>query len=349
MVHDTRQHFVRASLAVVATIALGWLPTVPAAAAVRSTEGWTLSQIETARALIAHVPSAIRPSCSFESLVQKPGGTGDNSGVVADVRCHFSGSDAADTLNLLQFDTQAHLQAAYDDRLAEPLQTPRPDGCDGDSAYTVDDEHTGRSFCSPGPDAVTIVYTYEPLLVLGLLSTPNGSSDVSGLVDYWNQSAGPNRDAGRIPSLLGDRAARKASNDLRQRIPAVIRKSCTADRESFVTPWIAASWNCEHPSNGVDSALYTSYRDRSGLDAAFDPDAFAARSESQNAECPASGTWKSGGAVRGRYACAVDPTSSRLFWSLDDRLISVNARAEDAQMTTKQFLDWWNNEAGPIR
>ncbi len=346
-VHDRRRHVVWTSRAVVAFIGLGWLAAVPAVASVRSTEGWTLAQIETARALIAHVPDPIRPSCSFESLVNKPGGRPPD-GVVADVRCRVSDSDAADTLNLLQFDTQAHLQAAYEDWLDNPLDTPRPEGCDGDSAYTVDGEHTGRSFCLPGADGNTIVYTHEPLLVLGLLNAPNGSSDVGGLVDYWNQSAGPSRDAGRIPSLLGDRAARKASNDLRKRIPAAIRKSCTADRESFVTPWIAARWNCERPSTGVYSAVYTSYRDRRGLDAAFDPDRLAATSESQNGECPATGKWRSGGKVRGRYACTVGSTTSTVSWSLDDRLISVVAsNYDDSERSTKQLLDWWNNEAGP--
>ena len=71
-------------------------------------------------------------------------------------------------------------------------------------------------------------------------------------------------------------------------------------------------------------------------------------SESRNAECPFSGTWKSGGKVRGRYACTVDQTSSSLFWSLDNGLISVYARAYDTEMTTKEFLSWWNDEAGPL-
>ena len=344
-----RQRLVMISFAVVVSLALGGVIAPSAAAHVGSAEGWTLTQIETARELITHVPAAIRPSCSFESLVRKPGGSGADSGVVADVRCRVAHGEAADSLSLLQYDTQEHLQAAYDDALAEPLETARPDGCDGDASYTVDGQETGRSFCSPGTDSTAIVYTYEPLLVLGFLNTPSdGSPDIPGLVAFWNDSAGPNRASGSIPSLLGDKAARNASNDLRKRIPASIRPSCTADRESFVTPWVAASWTCEHPSKGVYSAVYTSYRDRRGLDAAFDPDAYAATSESQNAECPFSGTWKSGGKVRGRYACTVDQTSSSLFWSLDDRLVSVYARAYDPEMTTQEFLRWWNDEAGPL-
>jgi len=299
--------------------------------------------------LITHVPGAIRPSCSFESLVRKPGASAADSGVVADVRCRVAQGEAADSLNLLQFDTEEHLHAAYEDRLAQPVATARPVGCDGDASYTVDDQETGRSFCSSSTDSTAIVYTYEPLLVLGFLNAPSRSSaDIPGLVAFWNDSAGPNRASGSIPSLLGDKAARNASNDLRRRIPASIRPSCTADRESFVTPWVAASWKCEHASKGVYSAVYTSYRDRRGLDAAFDPDAYAATSESRNAECPFSGTWKSGGKVRGRYACTVDQTSSSLFWSLDNGLISVYARAYDTEMTTKEFLSWWNDEAGPL-
>ena len=344
-----RQRVVMISFAVVVSLALGGVVAAPAAARVRSAEGWTLTQIETARELITHVPGAIRPSCSFESLVRKPGASAADSGVVADVRCRVAQGEAADSLNLLQFDTEEHLHAAYEDRLAQPVATARPVGCDGDASYTVDDQETGRSFCSSSTDSTAIVYTYEPLLVLGFLNAPSRSSaDIPGLVAFWNDSAGPNRASGSIPSLLGDKAARKASNDLRRRIPASIRPSCTADRESFVTPWVAASWKCEHASKGVYSAVYTSYRDRRGLDAAFDPDAYAATSESRNAECPFSGTWKSGGKVRGRYACTVDQTSSSLFWSLDNGLISVYARAYDTEMTTKEFLSWWNDEAGPL-
>ena len=343
-----RQRLVTISLAVVASLVLAGVVAAPAAARVRSTEGWTLTQIEAARELITHVPDAIRPSCSFESLVHKPGGSAVDRGLVADVRCRVAPGEAADALNLLQFDTQEHLQSAYQDRLAREGAVARPDACDGDASYTVNGQHTGRSFCSPG-DSTAIIYTYEPLLVLGFLNAPsNGSADIPGLVAFWNDSAGPNRASGSIPSLLGNKAARNASNDLRKRIPASIRPSCTADRESFVTPWVAASWTCEHPSEGVYSAVYTSYRDRRGLDAAFDPDAYAATSEYQNAECPFSGTWKSGGKIRGRYACTVDQTSTSLSWSLDDRLISVDARAYDAEMTTKEFLEWWNDEAGPL-
>jgi hypothetical protein len=344
-----RQRVVMISFAVVVSLALGSVVAAPAAARLRSAEGWTLTQIETARELITHVPDAIRPSCSFESLVRKPGASATDSGVIADVRCRVAQGQAADSLNLLQFDTQEHLQSAYEDRLAQPVATARPVGCDGDASYTVQDVHAGRSFCSSSADSTAIVYTYEPLLVLGFLNTPSGgSADIPGLVTFWNDSAGPNRAAGSIPSLLGDKAAKNASNDLRKRIPAPIRPSCTADRESFVTPWVAASWQCEHPSTGVYSAVYTSYRDRRGLDAAFDPDAYAATSELQNTECPFSGTWKSGGKIRGRYACTVDQTSSSLSWSLDDRLISVDARAYDAEMTTKEFLEWWNDKAGPL-
>ena len=343
-----RRRVVMISFAVVAALALGGVVAAPAAARVRSAEGWTLAQIKTARELITHVPGAIRPSCSFESLVVKPG-SNSPAGVVADVRCRVAPGKAVDALNLLQFDTQEHLRAAYDDLLAKPVTTARPVGCDGDAAYTVSGQHTGRSFCSPGTDSTAIVYTYEPLLVLGFLNTPSGASpDIPGLVAFWNESAGPNHASGSIPSLLDDQAARNASNDLRKRIPASIRPSCTADRESFVSPWVAASWKCEHPSKGVYSALYTSYRDRRGLDAAFDPDAYAATSESRNAECPFSGTWKSRGKTRGRYACTVDQTASYLFWSLDDRLISGYARAYDAEMTTKEFLAWWSDKAGPL-
>jgi hypothetical protein len=183
-----------------------------------------------------------------------------------------------------------------------------------------------------------------------VVTPPPDGGDVSSLVAFWNDSAGPNHAAGSIPSLLDDRSARKASNDLRTRIPAAIRPSCSPDRNSFERPWVEVEWewDCDHPSPGVYSAVYTSYRNRAGLDAAFDPDAYAATSTMRNKECPTSSPWKTGGTTRGRYACTVDETSTSISWSLDDALITASARAYDAEMSTKQLIAWWNDKAGPL-
>ncbi len=320
---------------------------VAAAPAGSSDATWSLRDIRTARALIAHVPAAVRPSCTMDDL-HAPGG---DPHVVASISCRVPSSDGNYTLDYAQYDSLDAMQADYDSIAAEPLEVARPDGCREDDGYTVRDAHTGSSVCIPSSTSNTIVYTYEPLDVLATLTDyfDDGiDSDAASLETYWNDEAGPNADPASIPKLLTDEQGLAAYKALRAKIPAGIRPRCKPNRNSFTNPYVGAQIECEHPSPGVWLVRYTSYLDDAGLHAAYDEDRFLAlRQDETNDACPDSGTWKVKGAVRGRYACTIDVDDSYLLWTLDRDRVVAYAYAQVGDMDTAAFIDWWNNEAGP--
>jgi hypothetical protein len=339
--------------AVVMTVMLvaGFAAT-PAGSAVRAgtsgaDEPWDLQDIRLGRTLISHVPEAIRPSCTMKDL-RAPGG---DQTVVAEIGCSVPSGDGNYSLSYSQYDSQDSMQAAYDAAVAEPVDVARPDGCTEDDGYTVGDVHTGSYACIPGKYQNSIVYTYEPLLVVATLTDyldDGFDLDATTLTDYWNNDAGPTSERGSIPKLLSQKEGERLYQDLRSKIPAKIRSSCEPNRNSFTNPYVAVQVECEHPSDGVWLVRYTSYQDDAGMNAAYDEDGFLAlRQEQSNDDCPASGTWKVKGAVRGRYACTVDLDNSYLLWTLNKARIVAYAYAQVGDMDTASFLDWWNNEAGP--
>ena len=325
------------------------VPAGASAPAGSSAATWSLSDIKTARALIADVPEAIRPSCAMNDL-HAPGGDGR---VVASIRCSVPSGDGNYTLDYVQYESADAMQSVYDDVVAAPLEVPRPDGCTEDNGYTVDDEHAGSYVCVPGEYSNSIIYTYEPLQVVATLTDyfDDGiESDAASLSTYWNDHAGPNADAGTVPRLLTNKQGLAAYQALRAKIPAAIRPKCKPNRNSFTNPYVAAQVECEHPSPGVWLARLHVVPGRRGHElrpttrTASSP---SARTRSPGAPCPASGTWKVKGAVRGRYACTVDTDNSYLLWTLNKARIVVYAYAEVGDMDTADFIDWWNNEAGP--
>ena len=197
----------------------------------------------------------------------------------------------------------------------------------------------------------SVVYTYEPLRVVASLTDyfDDGiDSDVASLVTYWNDSAGPNAAPGAVPKLLTNKQGVAAYQALRARIPAAIRPKCEPNRNSFENLYVAAEIECEHPSPGVWKVRYTSYQDEAGFAAAYDEDGFLAlRQDETNTSCPESGTWRAKGATRGRYACTVDRDNSYLLWTLDRDRIVAYAYAQVGDMDTADFIEWWNDDAGP--
>ena len=309
---------------------------------------WSLSDIRTARALIAHVPEAIRPSCAMHDL-HAPGGDGT---VVASIGCSVPSGDGNYTLDYVQYESADAMQSVYDDVVAAPLEVPRPDGCTEDNGYTVRDEHAGSYVCVPGEYSNSIIYTYEPLQVVATLTDyfDDGiESDAASLSTYWNDNAGPNADAGAVPKLLTDKQGLAAYRALRAKIPAAIRSKCVPNRNSFTNPYVAAEAECEHPSRGVWLVRYTSYQDDAGMNAAYDEDGMLAlhQEEESRDPCPESGNWKVKGVVRGRYVCTVDVDNSYLLWTLNKARIVAYAYAQVGDMDASEFIDWWNNEAGP--
>ena len=320
---------------------------VPSAGAQSDATQWQVDDIRAARTLIAHVPDDIRPSCTMHNL-RAPGG---DSTLVAAISCDVPGGEGGYTLSYSQYDSIAHMQASYDDVVAAPLDVERPTGCEEDNGYSVDDEPVGSYACVPDTYSNSVVYTYEPLRVVASLTDyfDDGiDSDVASLVTYWNDSAGPNAAPGSVPKLLTNKQGLAAYQALRARIPAAIRPKCEPNRNSFENLYVAAEIECEHPSPGVWKVRYTSYQDEAGFAAAYDEDGFLAlRQDETNTPCPESGTWRAKGATRGRYACTVDRDNSYLLWTLDRDRIVAYAYAQVGDMDTADFIEWWNDVAGP--
>jgi hypothetical protein len=335
------------SLLVVLVLA-GPTSAVAHADARRATGGWDSADLDAARDLIAHVPDGVRPGCTMHNI-RAPGG---DPAVVASIDCSVTRDGAAYTLSYTQYDSVEEMQADYDELLAEPVGYVRPDGCDEGGTYSVDDETVGSWTCVPTERETSIVYTYEPSAILATLSqvlTATGSTDTAALDAFWNDFAGPNASAGTVPPLQSAPDAKRARRALLARIPRPIRAQCVADRQSFENPWIAAQYECEHPSPGVWLVRYTSFVDDDGFAAAYEEDRFlASHDEYETDDCPDSGTWGSGKVTRGRFACTVDESNSYVLWTSDRERIVAYAFAQAGDMTTSEFLRWWNGEAGPV-
>ncbi len=270
---------------------------------------------------------------------------------VASISCHVPSGDGNYALHYIRFDSAEAMQSFYDEDVAAPLEVPRPDGCTEDARYRVGGVPTGSFVCLPTRDWNSIVYTYEPLQVVATLTDyfDDGiESDVAGLSTYWNDNAGPNADAGTVPKLLTNQQGLAAYRALRARIPAAIRSKCVPNRDSFTNPYVAAEAECKHPSPGVWLVRYTSYQGDAGMNASYDEERMLALHQEESRDpCPESGTWKVKGVVRGRYVCTVDVDNSYLLWTLDQDRIVAYAYAQVGDMDAPEFIDWWNNVAGP--
>ena len=189
-----------------ASLVLGWLPTVPAVAAVHS-KRWGVGRSHRSRPR-AHWSRTCRAPYGRRAVSECGEEARRDGRQRGGRRCAMS---------RLRQRRGRHAEPAAVRHtgpsagcLRRPAHgaTPRPlarGAATGTALTPPSTTNTGRSFCSPGPDAITIVYTRAVAGSRSAEHTERFSSDISGLVDYWNRSAGPNRDAGRIPSLLGDR------------------------------------------------------------------------------------------------------------------------------------------------
>jgi hypothetical protein len=328
---------------VVALTGLGSIPRTTAQARVSAPNDWTSDQLQAARTLVSHAPAAFRAHCTLRD----PNTPGTPDGLVADVDCN-SPDPAISSVSYEQFSSGDAMQAEYTAVVERDGSDPTPrDGCEAERKYTIGGETTGTVVCLPTEYETDIVYTYAPLLVVGEIvqntDIANGP-DIAALNRFSDQSAGPDSASGEIPSLLSDAAAARAVADLRSHLPAAIRKHCVSE-EVLTKPWLAASLRCEHPYPGVWEATFEAYRDHDGFAANFDPAAAAKSSERRNAQCPNTGTWSSGGHVRGHFGCWVDADGTYLLWSLDQRRIVAYAYTNGGRLTSKQFLAWWDQRA----
>lgn len=307
---------------------------------------WSARDVEAGRNLLKRVPEDLQPGCRFTDVRGKD----MDPTLVAAVECDLPGDKPADTLSYHWYETMEDADAAYDAVVAEEEDLLQSDGCGTyEGEYTLDDEAGGRYSCRGLNLATSIVYTYEPFPVVGVITKLDGpSADVDAMGEFFDNEAGPTSLDSRIPSLQTQKFGGKAYKALLQRIPKTIRKSCTPNGDSFTSPWVAFEINCLDPSPGVAFARYTSYRDDEGFEAAYDEDRFASLHPFEAPEGCDSGTWSIDGEDVGSYECGVGDGRTFMTWTLDDARIVVSAYAEDSSMSTQELLQWWNDEAGPL-
>jgi hypothetical protein len=332
--------------ACVALVLVALVAAAPAAGA-----KWSASDVEAGRNLLKQVPDEIRAGCRFTDV---RGEVADPT-LIAAVDCDLPGDAPADTLSYQWYETMEDADAAYDAVVSQEESPLQSDGCGAyEGEYTIDDEDGGRYTCMGIGSATSIVYTYEPFPVVGVITDVSPPGDVEAMGEFFDNDAGPIEDPGTIPSLQSQKFGSKAAKALEQHIPKAIRKHCEPNGDSFTSPWVAFEIQCVNPSPGVAFVKYTSYRDDEGFDAAYDEDRFLSVHDYEAPDSCDAGTWSIRKKTVGSYTCALGTGdedgegATYLIWTVDqDRIVAV-AYANDSDMSTDDFIQWWNDDAGPL-
>ncbi len=286
-------------------------------------------------------------SCKFDN-VRAPG---SDETLVAAVDCDLPGGLAADTLSYTWYETQEDADAAYDALTAKEEDFLQPDGCGAyEGEYTLDDtDDGGRYTCFTSGGSTSIIYTYTPFPVVGVITRSVASeADIDALGDFFDNDAGPLSEPGKIPGLQSQKFGEKAAKSLRQHIPKAFRSDCEANGDSFTSPWVAFEYTCITPSPGIEVVQYTSYRDDEGFAAAYDVDRFLATHPDESPESCDQGTWQVGKKTVGSYVCGAFDGKTYLLWTDERSRIVASAYVNDDQTSLDEFFTWWNDEAGPL-
>ena len=182
------------------------------------------------------VPEDIRAGCRFTDVR-----TADaDPTVIAAVDCTLPGDAAADTLSYPWYETLEDADAAYDAVVSQEESPLQADGCGAyEGEYTIDDEDGGRYTCLGLGSTTSIVYTYKPFPVVGVITDVSEPGDVESMGELFDNDAGPESEDGTIPSLQSQKFGARAAKALRQRIPKAIFQHCEPNGDSFTSPWVA--------------------------------------------------------------------------------------------------------------
>jgi len=135
-------------------------------------------------ALLFHVPSDIRPTCTVE-----PG----KGHVILAASCSADAGNI--TLVYSQYDAIEAMAQDFDDlRLASQIEAGTGNCEDhatwpAEGPYMAADQLAGRRLCTDQPGAPTIYWTDDRLAILSQASQQ--SADYERLVDFWANEAGP--------------------------------------------------------------------------------------------------------------------------------------------------------------
>ncbi len=311
---------------------------------------WSRSDINAGRNLLKRVPEDIRPGCRFSDV------RSDDSDptLIAAVDCDLPGDAPADTLSYQWYETMEDADAAYDAVVGQEEDFLQADGCGAyEGEYTIDDADGGRYTCFGKDSATSIIYTYSPFPVVGVITKVHGDvdTDVEAMGDFFDNEAGPEPEDSAIPSLQSQKFGTKAFAALRPHIPKAIFEHCEPNGDAFTSPWVAFEFTCESPSPGIDFVKYTAYRDDEGFAAAYDEDRFYSLYPDEAPTSCDAGTWSIGKKDVGSYVCGSDGGRTYMKWTLDKQRIVATAsseEADDADARTDVMLDWWNDDAGPL-
>lgn len=135
-------------------------------------------------ALLAHVPDAIRPTCSS--------GVSTDGSAQALVNCVPSATVA---VSYTQYADANGMDASYE-QIFSALEIDRDSGsCEdhstwpAESSYDVEGAPAGRRVCVDAAGTATIYWTDDRLLILSTANSP--SADADALLNFWTNEAGP--------------------------------------------------------------------------------------------------------------------------------------------------------------
>ncbi len=135
-------------------------------------------------ALLAHVPDAIRPTCSVH-----PGN--GQALLVADC----TSDDGSISVGYSVFGDPDSLEQAFTSlRVASQIEPDSGNCADyttwpAEGTYSASGGLTGRFLCTDEPGSMTIYWTDAKFLVLGVAS--DQTPDLERLIDFWQNEAGP--------------------------------------------------------------------------------------------------------------------------------------------------------------
>jgi hypothetical protein len=124
-----------------------------------------------ATALLQHVPDDWQDVC-FES----PSSLFED-GADATLTCLLTG-DTSDFAEYTQFDSKAHMDAAYQNRVDSWATETNAQNCDtgpDEGAYNIGGQPAGRILCAPQTTGTRLDWTHDELLILSTLTDFEGS------------------------------------------------------------------------------------------------------------------------------------------------------------------------------
>jgi hypothetical protein len=135
-------------------------------------------------ALLAHIPAAIRATCST---------AGGKGAIIVSATCTSADGSISVTYN--QYDAVDAMEGDLTNLRLDSGIEPDTGTCEdhatwpAESSYKVEDEPAGRRLCTDQPGSPTIFWTDDRLIILS--QAVSQTTDYERLVDFWTNEAGP--------------------------------------------------------------------------------------------------------------------------------------------------------------